>query len=83
MVQKDRQHLWNTGMQVQSPAEHSGLRSSTATAAAKVHNYSLDMTPGPENTTCHKGAIKEKIIISLRVISCHILMNRVRNCVSN
>ena len=36
VVQQDRQHLWNAGIQVQSLAQQSGLGSGVATAIAQV-----------------------------------------------
>lgn len=46
MVQWGWWHLWSTGMQVQCPAQHSGLRSDVAAAAAWVTTMAQASGPG-------------------------------------
>ena len=47
MVQQDWRHLGNTGIQVQSLAQHSGLRMWRCCSCGIGRNCSFDVIPGP------------------------------------
>ena len=47
MVQQDQQHLGSPGMQVQSPAQHSGLRIWRCGSCSLGCNDGSDLIPGP------------------------------------
>ena len=55
----DWQHLWSAGMQVQSPAQHSGLRIQCCHSYRVGCNCSLDLIPGP-GTPYTMGRPKKK-----------------------
>lgn len=51
VAQQDQQRLWNTGAQVPSPAQHSGL---------KDPELQLRSDPWPWNATCRRVAKKRR-----------------------
>ena len=60
MVQQDRWHLWSAGTQVQSPAQHSGLRIWCCCSYGLGSNCGSDQIPGPRTFICQGVAKKEK-----------------------
>ena len=64
-VQQDQKHLWSTGTQVQSPAQHSGLRIWCCHSCGVGCNCSLDLIPDLETPYAKRWPKKKKIYILL------------------
>ena len=58
VAQQDRWHLGNTGLQVQSPAQHSGLRTRCCCSCGLGCDCSSDLSPGPGGTPYAAGQPK-------------------------
>ena len=60
MAQQDQGHLWSTGLQVQSPARHSGLRIRHCSSCGVGHNCGSDPIPGLETPYATEQPKKEE-----------------------
>uniref|UniRef100_A0A8D0M5P9 DUF1725 domain-containing protein n=6 Tax=Sus scrofa TaxID=9823 RepID=A0A8D0M5P9_PIG len=60
VVQRDKWHLGNAGMQVSSLALHSGLRIQCWYSCGLGYDCSSDLIPGLGTPYCHEVAKKEK-----------------------
>lgn len=60
MVQWDQQYLWSTEMQVQSPAQHSGLEAQALLQLLFGSQMRLGSDPWPRNSICHTVQPKDK-----------------------
>ena len=66
VVQWDQQHLWSAGMQVRSPAWHSGLRIPHCHRYGLDHNCSSDLIPGLGTPYAMGWPKKEKVINKIK-----------------
>ena len=60
MAQFDQWHLWSTGTQVQSPAQHSGLKDPGLLQLQHRLQLQLGSDPWPGNSICCRVAKKER-----------------------